>query len=90
MRVRRKPIEVEAVHIDPKAEYPFAEAMAFTKELGDSRTVHLELGKPVWLALETPEGIMLAKEGDWIIEGAKGKFYPCKPDTFEQTYEVIE
>ena len=28
--------------------------------------------------------------GDWIIEGIKGEFYPCKPDIFEATYEKVE
>ncbi|AAT87353.1 unknown phage protein [Streptococcus pyogenes MGAS10394] len=26
-------------------------------------------------------------EGDYIIKGIAGEFYPCKPDVFEQTYE---
>jgi len=29
-----------------------------------------------------------ADEGDWIIKGVNGEFYPCKPDIFEKTYEV--
>lgn len=27
---------------------------------------------------------------DWIITGVKGERYPCKPDIFEQTYELVE
>jgi len=27
--------------------------------------------------------------GDWIITGIKGEFYPCKPDIFEATYELV-
>ena len=27
---------------------------------------------------------------DFIIKGIKGEFYPCKPDIFELTYELIE
>lgn len=37
--------------------------------------------------IETLEGNMLAEWGDWIIRGAKGEFYPCKPDIFDATYE---
>lgn len=29
----------------------------------------------------------IATEGDWIIKGVKGEFYPCKPDIFAATYE---
>lgn len=31
-----------------------------------------------------------ATQGDWIIKGVKGEFYPCKPDIFEATYEPAE
>ena len=31
----------------------------------------------------------IATEGDWIIQGTKGEFYPCKPDIFEETYQVV-
>ena len=40
--------------------------------------------------VSTLEGWMRATEGDWIIKGIKGEFYPCKPDIFEQTYEPVE
>jgi hypothetical protein len=32
----------------------------------------------------------IATEGDWIIKGIKGEFYPCKPDIFEATYEEVK
>ena len=31
----------------------------------------------------------VASIGDYIIKGVKGEFYPCKPDIFEATYEVV-
>jgi hypothetical protein len=37
--------------------------------------------------IQTLEGEMRAEQGDWIIKGVKGEFYPCKPDIFEATYE---
>lgn len=30
-----------------------------------------------------------ASVGDWIIKGIKGEFYPCKPDIFEATYDLV-
>ena len=33
---------------------------------------------------------MVASIGDYIINGVKGEYYPCKPDIFEQTYEWIK
>ena len=41
------------------------------------------------IAIRTLEGTMLASEGDWIIKGIAGEFYPCKPDIFEKTYEPV-
>ena len=39
--------------------------------------------------IPTLEGNHLAEIGDWIIKGIKEEFYPCKPDIFQQTYEVV-
>lgn len=37
----------------------------------------------------TGEAKHIATEGDWIIKGVQGEFYPCKPDIFEATYERV-
>jgi hypothetical protein len=42
------------------------------------------------LHIPTLEGLMLARQGDWIIRGVQGEIYPCKPDIFEATYEPAE
>ena len=39
--------------------------------------------------IDTLEGRMKVSEGDWIIKGVKGEYYPCKPDVFERTYDKI-
>lgn len=41
------------------------------------------------LIIKTLEGEHIANIGDYIIKGVKGEFYPCKPDIFEQTYEMV-
>ena len=41
------------------------------------------------LVIATLEGPLHASNGDWIIKGVKGEFYPCKPDIFELTYQLI-
>lgn len=40
--------------------------------------------------IHTLEGDMMAMPGDWIITGVKGETYACKPDIFEETYELVE
>jgi hypothetical protein len=41
------------------------------------------------LTIPTLEGDMIARKGDYIIRGIKGEIYPCKPDIFEETYELV-
>lgn len=33
---------------------------------------------------------MWLDKGDFIIKGIKGEFYPCKPDIFSMTYELVD
>lgn len=40
--------------------------------------------------INTLEGTMVAQPGDWIIKGINGELYPCKPDIFEKTYDLVE
>lgn len=37
-----------------------------------------------------PDGLVVASPGDWIIEILPGVFDPCKPEIFEQTYELVQ
>lgn len=41
----------------------------------------------VGINIPTLEGVMRGSEGDYIIKGLKGEFYPCKPDVFTAKYE---
>jgi hypothetical protein len=43
----------------------------------------------VTLKINTLEGVMTARRGDYIIKGVKGEIYPCKPDIFLATYEAV-
>lgn len=36
--------------------------------------------------IDTLKGEMCGNEGDMIIKGISGEFYPCKPDIFRKTY----
>ena len=45
-------------------------------------------GPDIVMEIETLEGKMLVARGDYIIRGVRGEIYPCKPDIFEETYEL--
>lgn len=40
--------------------------------------------------IETLEGNMDVKIGDWIITGTANEVYPCKNAIFRETYEPVE
>lgn len=40
--------------------------------------------------IQTLEGRHYISRGDYIITGIKGERYPCKPDVFEATYELVK
>ena len=40
-------------------------------------------------AIATLEGTMIVSLGDWVIQGVRGEFYPCRLDVFEETYEPV-
>ncbi|MGE0290385.1 MAG: hypothetical protein AB7I42_25060 [Bradyrhizobium sp.] len=82
-RYRKKPVVIEAVLHAGSEPWPDWFQCAV-----EDRTVRIfEDGEA---EIETLEGVMLAKPGDWIIRGVKGELYPCKPDIFEATYEAAE
>lgn len=79
---RKKPIVIEAVQFDPQGKWP----SCVTPWPKDGLTPRdMSFGY-----IKTLEGDMHVLAGDWIIKGIKGEFYPCKPDIFEATYELVE
>ena len=39
--------------------------------------------------VETLEGTMTGKKGDWLMIGISGEMYPCDQAIFEKTYSII-
>lgn len=79
-KYRKKPVVIEAVQFDknrPMNEWP--DGICMYAGCPASTCVHVH----------TLEGPLIVTDGDWIIKGIKGEFYPCKPDIFEQLYEKI-
>jgi hypothetical protein len=94
MKYRKKPVVVEAGQWFKHGDHP-AVRHASEKEvrslLGDKffRAPNLfERWRAIGI-VGTLEGSHIVSPGDWIIQGVKGEFYPCKPDVFAQTYEAV-
>ena len=41
------------------------------------------------MEVETINGIVIAKKGDYIVKDIKGISYPCDREIFEETYEEV-
>jgi hypothetical protein len=39
--------------------------------------------------VDTLEGLMRVRDGDFIITGVAGEVYPCREDIFRATYERV-
>lgn len=91
MKCRKKPVDVEAIQW---TGLNLEEVKTFVGEslIYDIIDTAWQAGKGapnVNMKIKTLEGDMRAYKGDFIIKGVNGEFYPCKPDIFEKTYEVL-
>ena len=89
---RKKPIVIEAIHCS-RAHHAFGnDWKALPKWLKEAyeRGDIIPANHPSRIEIRTLEGIITADIGDMIIEGVKGEIYPCKPDIFAATYELVE
>lgn len=84
MKFRKKPVVIEAVLWNGTQ---VSEVTEWISDALHNDTI-MRFGDKV--VIKTLEGNMIANPGDYIINGVKGEFYPCKPDIFEQTYEPIK
>lgn len=83
MKFKKKPVVIEAVQWSGNN---MDEVLKLDKQRGIM--YYDEISKV--LEMETLEGTMTASVGDWIIQGVQGEIYPCKPDIFKETYELVE
>ena len=94
-KYRKKPVVIEAIRLAPDNFDAVCDFLGTTPipehnpdygvdENGTTNEPYLGV------YIDTLEGTMLAKNGDYIIRGVKGEFYPCKPDIFAATYELAD
>lgn len=87
MKYRKKPVVIEAKQFTGEENNAEQLIEWIGKEVASKTPDHYEEQN---VFINTLEGQMTASKGDYIIKGVKGEFYPCKPDIFEATYELIE
>ncbi len=86
MKYRKKPVIVDAIQFKDVSAKSIREIQDFKN--GDVKVTYTGEGQPQ-IEIFTLEGTMKANIGDYIIKGVKGECYPCKPDIFEMSYEVV-
>jgi hypothetical protein len=86
MKFRKKPVVIEARQFEVwRGPQEAVELAAWC----EGRIPSMQALRPV-IEIDTLEGTVTASDGDWIIKGVKGEFYPCKPDIFAASYDVEE
>ena len=87
MKYRKKPVEIEAVQFTYP---PTAELVRFAGCSLTNIRKQRHIGSIAEADIVTLEDGVdgrakhVATEGDYIIKGVKGEFYPCKPDIFKR------
>lgn len=86
-KFRKKPVVIEAFQygVDARPDW-------FCEKVSSNEIVTF-WGKDCvdkYCEIKTLEGVMRGDCYDFIIKGINGEIYPCKPDIFSKTYELVE
>ena len=97
MKFRKKPIVIEAFQMTLERRFNNIDWPQWLHEAWNkpdlsegALTIDPDDTKREKLVMGTLEGVHRILWGDWIIKGINGELYPCKPDIFEKTYELVE
>lgn len=89
MKFRKKPVVIEAHQFTRESFWGIVQwldnnngkMVMWGCEKDDNET---------YIIIETLEGEMRVSLNDWVIQGVKGEFYPCRDDIFRLTYEGVQ
>lgn len=90
MKATKKPVTIECFKYDgnlknSNGEYCVPE---WAVEAEKNGTIFFKDQGEMYI--KTLEGDHHASVGDYIIRGVNGELYPCKPDIFEKTYDIVD
>lgn len=83
MKARKRPVEIECWKIDTSNDLVLASHAGLAAEWRFAPG-----GFEIYNSLERCWVNM--PRGHYLIRGVAGEFYPCEPEVFAKTYEVIE
>ena len=79
---RKRPVTIEAMQITDATS-----VLDIEEWINNPATGYQTNPPTVWI--DTLEGRMEGRQGDWIIKGVNGEFYPCKDEIFVKTYQEV-
>ena len=85
-KYRKLPVVIEAIQFTEENK---EEVYNFVTNLDDNFP-QFDQDEVSIICINTLEGLMIGRIGDYIIKGIKGEFYPCKEDIFNKSYELVE
>lgn len=74
----KKPVVIEAIQYNGKNLNEIRDFLGYYAKIVDRR-----------IQVKTMEGIIYAKETDFIIKGVANEFYPCDEQVFAATHDLV-
>lgn len=81
-KFRKRPVTIEAMQI-----LDATSVLDIEEWINNPATGYSTNPPTIWI--DTLEGRMEGRVGDWIIKGVNGEFYPCKNEIFIKTYQEV-
>lgn len=93
MKIRKKPIDVDAWIIDTAELQYHGDVLDWVHDeyqANNGRLAVVSDGQKMVLRIRTLEGMMTAQDGDVLVKGVDGELYAIKWEIFKKTYDVVE
>lgn len=90
MKVRKKPITVDAWPIDQLLGMAAVKMEALPAEVRAAHSEGLIEFEADRITIATLEGVMTGWADWWLIRGVKGEWYPCDKEAFDKSYDVVD
>jgi hypothetical protein len=90
MKFKKKPVEIEAIQYNGNNGselYLWSDSKVYESPICEPTE---DNPRGAYIQIDTLEGTMIGIVGDYIIKGIQGEFYPCKPNIFKQTYDLVD
>ena len=89
MKFRKKPVVIEAIQYTKDNIHAVMDFVERLRNKDNSEYMLYKAAENEYFIM-TLEGNMKISKNDYLIQGVNGEFYPCKPDIFDKTYDIVQ